>query len=128
MDTERVPLKFKTKKHVVKQLFKMKPGQEYYFKFTGPMHVGKKIDDAKEAATLADVVELTTGELGQIICAKLLREALIESYTGDSYVGKSFAIELARVPEKRYNMLKTFNEIEMDEAPKAEPAKAAGRK
>ena len=119
MSEARVPLKFKTKKHVVKQLFKLKPGVEYYFTFKGPMHTGKKVDDQKEPAVLADVVNLDTGELGQIICPKLIRDALAENYTGESYVGKSFAIELMRVPEKRYNLLKTFNEIEPEEAPKA---------
>ncbi|HEY4723992.1 MAG TPA: hypothetical protein VII92_19215 [Anaerolineae bacterium] len=123
-EAARVPLKFKTKKHVVKQLFKLKPGVEYYFTFKGPMHVGKKIDDAKEPATLADVVDLNTGEFGQIICAKLVRDALTDAYANDTYVGKSFAIELMRVPEKRYNMLKTFIEIEPEEAPKAPAAGA----
>jgi hypothetical protein len=112
------------KKHVTKQLFKLKPGVEYYFQFKGPMHVGKKIDDAKEPAILADVVDLSTGEFGQIICAKLVRDALNDAYANDTYVGKSFAVELMRVPEKRYNMLKTFIEIEAEEAPKPQAAGA----
>jgi hypothetical protein len=118
-EVTKVPFTFKTKKFVVKQLFKIKPGVEYYFKATGPMHIGKQIDDQKEAATLMDVIDLPTGELGQIICGKLLRDSLAENYPNHSYVGKAFCIELMKVPEKRYNMLKTFNEIDLDEAPKA---------
>lgn len=117
-EAQKIPFTFKTKKVVVKQLFKMKPGVEYYFKLTGPMHIGRQIDDQKEAATLMDVIDLPTGELGQIICPKLIRDALNEGYTNNSYVGKAFAIELMKVPEKRYNLLKTFNEIDVDEAPK----------
>jgi len=113
--------KFKVKRHVVKQLFKIKPGVEYYLLFTGKMHIGKKIEDNKEAATLADVTNLATGEIGQIICPKLIRDALSEEYPSDSYVGKAFAIELMRVPDKRYNLLRTFIEIEPDEAPTEKP-------
>ena len=36
-------LKFKKIAAVTLQLFKMKSNTEYYFKFIGPMHVGKEI-------------------------------------------------------------------------------------
>lgn len=119
--------KFKKKAIVVRPLFKMRPGVEYYFKVTGPLHLGKKIDDSKEPATLCNVVDLTTGEEGQIICGKLLREQLVESYPNESFVGKSFAMEFMRVPDKRYNIIKTLNEIEPDEA-KTEAPKSGGKK
>lgn len=108
--------KFKVRKMIERQLFKIKPGIEYYFKLSAPMYVGKKIDDQKEAATLCYCVDLTSGEEGQIILGKILRDSLNENYPKDTYVGKSFAIELMKVPDKRYNILKTFNEIDPTEA------------
>jgi hypothetical protein len=125
------PPKFKRKAIVVRPLFKMRPGVEYYFKLVGPFHLGKKIDDSKEPATLCNVVDLTTGEEGQIICGKLLREQIAESYPNDSFVGKSFAMEFMRVPDKRYNVIKTLNEIEPEEAQTSAPksgAPAGGKK
>jgi len=119
MEAQKVPVKYKRLKAVVRPLLKITPGVEYYVKITGPMHLGRQIKDDKEPATLADIVNLPTGEEMQIILPKIMREALAEQFPKDAYVGKCFAFELMRVPEKRYNLVKTLVEIEPSETPDA---------
>lgn len=114
-----VPLKFKKLKTVVRPVLKLTPGVEYYIKIAGPLHLGRSVADDKEPATLCNIVDLNTGEEMQIVAPKLLREALTENYEKETYIGKCFAIELMRVPDKRYNLLKTFIEIEAEETPKS---------
>ena len=48
-----LPGKFKKVKAVVRPVLKLTPGVEVYFKVTGPLHLGRKVDDNKEPATLA---------------------------------------------------------------------------
>jgi hypothetical protein len=109
---------FKKLKAVTLQLFKMKMGTEYYFKFIGPMHLGKEIEQkdtvaadgtivpaAKRApATLAHVINLETGDEGQIICSTILNKELNDAYPGESYIGKCFAISMEKIDGKQYNL------------------------
>lgn len=80
-------------------------GKPRYFKLTGPMHLGKKIDDQKEAATICTATDCVTGELGQIVCPTVMQKELNENYPKDAYVGKFFELILTRVPEKKYNIV-----------------------
>jgi hypothetical protein len=97
--------KFQKIRSVTLNVIKLVPGQPRYLAFLGAMHVGKQIDDAKEPATLARVVDLDTGEEGQIICPTVLQQEMRGAYEGDSYVGKAFEIVTTKVPEKRYNLV-----------------------
>lgn len=121
----RVPMKFKRLKAVVRPQLKLMAGVEVHVKIVGPMHLGKQLKDDKEPATLVDIVNLDTGEEMQIILPKIVREVLAEQYPSDKYIGKCFALELMRVPEKRYNLVKTLVEIEPDEAQVAVPKQPA---
>jgi hypothetical protein len=98
-------------KNVTLPVLKLKAdGLARYFKITGPMHLGKKIDDQKEAATICTAIDCETGEVGQIVCPTVMQKELRESYQGESYVGKFFEVVLTRVPEKKYNIV-TLTEI-----------------
>lgn len=107
------PAKFTPKvlKNVTLPVLKLKAdGNPRYFKITGPMHLGKKIDDQKEAATLCTAIDCDTGEVGQIVCPTVMQKELRENYEKDGYVGKFFEVVLTRVPEKKYNIV-TLTEI-----------------
>jgi hypothetical protein len=111
---------FKIKKAVTLPVFKLTPGEEVYLRFLGAMHVGKKTSAAvggkeMEPATIAEVGDLQTGEIGLLICATVLQQELRTNYPDDSYVGKSFAITMTKVPEKKYNLY-SIAEIDEDEA------------
>lgn len=132
---------FKVKKALTLPVLKLKPGEEVYVQFAGHMHVskdtGQQMNGKKmEPATVANVIDLTTGEMHVLICATVLNKEIHENYPDGSYVGKSFAITLIRVPEKKYNLYSII-EIEADEAQidaepeetdKPAPAKGKGRK
>lgn len=111
---------FKVKKALTLPVLKLKPGEEVYVQFTTPMYVGKdtgQVMNGKkmDPATIAKVIDLTTGEMHTLICATVLQKEINENYPGDEYVGKAFAITLTKVPEKKYNLY-TILEIEADEA------------
>lgn len=110
-----VPLKFKKVKAVTLPQLKLIAGIEYHIKIVGPIKLGEKLQDDRDAAHLVTVVNLDTGEEMQIVAPTVFRKELERSYPGESYVGKLFAFELMRVPEKRYNMLKSFTEISIDD-------------
>lgn len=101
----------KVLKNVTLPVLKLKAdGQPRYFHIKGPMHLGKKVDDQKEPATLAQAIDCETGELGVIVCPTVMQKELNESYPGNGYVGKFFELVLTRVPEKSYNIV-TLTEI-----------------
>ena len=122
MSEGKVP--FKVKGRIVKPLYKIRVGIDYAFLFTGRMHVGKKIDDQKEAATLMDVRPVTVGddqklylgEPGQMIVGTVLRRVLDEELAAHAYVGRAFRFKLDKVPEKNYNALTHFDEIDIEGA------------
>lgn len=104
-------LKFTRRKSVAVPLFKLEPGQPIFVKVDGAMFLGKKVDEKKEAATLLPVVDLETGEEGQIIVGAVLRELFLEQYPDDAYVGKGFEITVRKRADKKYN---TYDVFEID--------------
>jgi len=87
----------KVKKLITLPLLKFVIDEPIFVKFVDPMFVGKEIkgggDKAKmEPATLANVVNLETGEQCQIILATVLKSILSENYADDAYVGCGFQI------------------------------------
>lgn len=118
---------FKKIKDVTLPFLKLQNETLYYFKFTAPMFKGKKIDDQKEPATLANVVNLETGEKCQIICPTVLQGIMREEY-GEDYVGRCFEIVKHRDAGAKYS---TFSVAEVaDPESGEEPAqqKASGKK
>lgn len=111
----------KVKKILTLPLLKMKIGEPVYVKFTAPTFVGKKIAEepgkvAKEPPIMANVINLPTGEMVQIMLGSVLQGILRDEYPNDSYVGKSFMLQLAEQKRGRlggnYN---TYKVAELDD-------------
>lgn len=88
---------FKVKRNVTLPVFKFQIDEPAYLKITGAMFKGKEMkgtgEKAKmEPATLANGVDLETGEEVQIIFGTALASILHEDYANDSYVGLGFRI------------------------------------
>jgi hypothetical protein len=129
--TERKGFAFKLKKRFTLPLFKWKNDETRYYKFDGVIVQGKPIKEGrsgdaaprKEAAYLAPVIDLETGEKGQIILGLVLREILSEEFPDDGYVGKCFAISQSRVTGKNYNVY-DISEIECPDTSEADSLSA----
>ena len=111
--------KFKVKKLVTVPLLKFVIDQPIYVKITSPIFLGKEVkgsgDSSKmEAAHLANIINLETGEEQQIIIAKVVQGVLDEEYPNQGYVGKAFQLtKLAKGSGKRYNPY-TVAELDVD--------------
>jgi len=99
------PFKVVKKRQVTLPVLKIEKNTTRYFYFKEAMHTGKKIDDQKEAATIAHAIDLATGEEGLVICPAVMVKELNEAYPANGYVGKCFELILTRVPDKRYNLV-----------------------
>lgn len=90
----------KVKSVLTLPLLKMKEGQPCYIRFTAPIFLGKAIAEelAKPEAErkpppyMANVVDMTTGELVQIMLGKVLKGIIEENCENQTYVGRGFAI------------------------------------
>lgn len=83
-------------KHVTLPTLSLKDeGTIVTLRFESPIRQGKNINpaDEKEAAHVANVLNLDDGALYQIVLAKQLRGTLEEEYPNDGYVGKIFRLE-----------------------------------
>lgn len=102
----------RTKKLITLPTFKFVTDVPLNVVIIQPMHIGVKregrgsseADKKKEPPTLARVINLDTGEEGQIILASVLKTELAEAYKNDSYVGKAFEmIKQKRKEGKQYD-------------------------
>lgn len=75
-----------------------------YVRFEGPMYEGEKLEKSKydDPATLAEVVNLRTGEQMIMICYTVLITELAKHYPNDGYVGKDFEIRKVAADGKKY--------------------------
>ena len=94
---------FQRLRSVTLPVLKLEKGKARYIALLGPMHLGKKLDDTKEAATLCRAIDMTTGEEGLIICTTVFAKELNENYPGEAYVGRGFEVIITHDPEKKYN-------------------------
>lgn len=99
---------FKVKKLVTLPLIKTVVNEPLYVVFLSAMEeskTGGQGSDGKEMepATIAKVVDMTTGEVGQIILGTVTQSNLHENYSNDSYVGKFFEILITKREGKRYH-------------------------
>ena len=138
--SEATSLKFKISRRVTLPLFKIASGTTLYIKSEGAMYLGKEVtasrnagatEKKKEPATIMNVVNLETGEQGQIICGAVLKGIFNDEYPDEAYVGLAFMIEMHKVPGKDYNGY-TVTEIEVEseaeQTADVTPIKAAGGK
>lgn len=132
-------LKFKVTKNVTLPLIKPEIGQPVFFRVTAPVKIGKAVEKDKDAAIIADCVNLLTGEEAQILVPAVLQGILhdeygaprfgtvekgapvteleppIEDQVRDRYVGKSFQmIKHERATGKKYHSY-SVAEIELED-------------
>lgn len=124
MEPTKTASPFKRKRAITLPTFKFEQDKPLYCKILTPMHEGRvrlargqtELDPDKKPPTLATVVNLESGELGQIILAEVLKTELSEAYPNNSYVGKGFEITKQKRKEgKRYDPY-ALAEIEVPEA------------
>jgi hypothetical protein len=116
----KVPVKFRRLKQVTFPTLKVNGETPYYFKFTSPIQDGRAQTKAGEdgkpmkPARVALVVDMDTGQSGQIIVPAVLERIMQDNYPGDSYVGKGFEI-VKHLPAngKRYSTF-DVNEVATD--------------
>lgn len=118
--------KFAVKKNLTPPLFKFAEDVTLYLLILSPIYIGKPMkakegEKKREPAHLADVVNMETGEAGQIIVSAVVASVFAESYPNDGHVGKGFAItKRGKVPGKEY----TKYDVQEVEVPAAEEPKA----
>jgi hypothetical protein len=149
-------VQFKVKRHVTVKLLKVEDGKEYFVKFNGAIHKAvvneaeqKRFENAKakydslsaeekakvdpkdiptppNPPQLAQVIDLTSGEVVQIIIGSVLESELKREYPNDAYVGKGFSIQKAKIQGKRYAAYQIAElELEDEAAETAEAEKPA---
>lgn len=120
---------FKKIKSVTLPVLKLTEAQPRYVKIMQAMYEGRKMDDKKEPATLAECVDLETGENGLIIFATVLRTELNAAYPDGSYVGKCFEFvnEGKKKADQKYNNYRV-TQIEEPSAPETETVVASDGK
>ncbi len=102
---------FKRKKLLTRAVLKFIENQANYVKIESAIYLGKEMKGdvaqdgkkKKEPAHLANVIDLRTGELAQIIVSAVVLSVLNEEYPDDGYVDKCFAItKKGKAPGKQY--------------------------
>lgn len=107
----------KRKKLLTRPVLKFVTDEPRYILLQGRIYLGKEMkqrgeEKKKEPAHLCDVVDLSTGELAQIIVNAVPMSVLKESYPNNGYVGCSFSItRQSRQNGKSYDPFKV-EEIE----------------
>lgn len=97
---------YKVKRVVTVPVFSLKEvGSEYAIQVSNAMYIADPMEgDTKEPPTILDCVNLETGELGQIVCPKILSSRLESTYPNDTYVGLCFLVKnLGKREGKPYN-------------------------
>ena len=100
-----LPEGFRTVRRVtMPSLSLKKEGEMYVLKFLDPFHTstvkgkaimdknGKPTGDFEDPATVCGVVDVLTGEAFTLLGPTVVIKNLEENYSGDAYVGKTFAI------------------------------------
>ena len=109
-------LQFKVVRKVTLPVLKISINKPYYVKIDDKIFQGKKLDndkkDNKEPAFLVNVTDLKSGEQGQIVLNKVLKETLLEEYPDDSYVGLCF--QIVKKPKDTGKDYHTFSLVEIE--------------
>ena len=107
---------FKVIKKVTLPVLKISINKEYFVKIDDKIFQGKKLEndkkDNKEPAYLVNVTDLKSGEQGQIVLNKVLKETLLEEYPEDSYVGLCF--QIIKKPKDTGKDYHTFSLVQIE--------------
>jgi len=98
-------LQFEVVKNVTLPLLKPQLDVPVYIKVLDPIYLGKKVEQDKEPATIANIVNLETGEHCQILVPAVLAGIFEDEYPDNAYVNKCF--KLTKHPKasgKRYHL------------------------
>lgn len=117
-------MKFTVKKAVTLPIRKLAINEAAYLRITDPIFTGKQLADQKEPASLANCIDLETGEQCQIVVPQVLHGILDDNYADNSYVGVNFQVIKGKMPSgKKYHPF-TVCEVEVEEdAPAAKNTK-----
>lgn len=109
----------KRKKLLTRPVLKLVKEQPRYVLLQARIYIGKEMrqrspdDKKKEPAHLVDVIDLTTGELAQVIINAVPMSVLTEEYPNFGYVGRCFELtRQTRQEGKSYDPFKV-EEIEV---------------
>lgn len=110
---------FKMKKRISLSLLKHPAGTSVFVKFETKFYESKKVkaEPGKAelpAATVANVIDLTTGEEMLYIISSVLGSTLREEYANDGYVGKCFAINKVAPDASKGKRYATFSVAEIE--------------
>lgn len=99
-------------KLVTLPVLKLETGKPRLLRINSPIEKSRYVDPKagvdeatgeKKRASICDVADLQTGELGRLVVATVIEKNLQEGYEGDAYVGRCFLIEKGlKRPDKRY--------------------------
>lgn len=130
--TNALPFTPKRKKLLTRPVFKLATGVSLYVFIEKAMYVGKDLDakkpvdpskPKKEPATILEVINLASGELGVLLVPAVVKGVFHDEYKNDTYVGKCFGItKQTRAPGKQYDPY-NVEEIEDPRPSKEEGAK-----
>jgi hypothetical protein len=139
-ETNTEIMQFEVVRHVTLPLFKMdEEDHKYYYRFESAIEQGKELEAVRKRKAadgaqkevmpppdLAEVTDLRTGQLGQIIVNAVLKSNLTEKYESDSYVGKCFQITRTKSIARGSRTIKMFEilEIKLKQNADAAPAPA----
>ncbi len=90
--------KYKVVRNVTMPSIKLELETEYFLKATGAYFEGRaqkqrgSDGEAMKPATVLPVVNVETGEVGQLVLGSVLKDLLDESYPNASYVDKAFRV------------------------------------
>ena len=108
---------FRVVKAITRPLIRFGVSPEYV-RFDGPIYQSAPLEHGTAAQKkmappfMADVVNLKTGEAGQIILPTVLHKELVEKYPDDSYVSKDFQLRKINIAGKDYSIW-SITEIEL---------------
>lgn len=98
-------------------------GNFRYLGINSAMRISKVVDKPadgtrtpKEPATICDVVDLQTGELGCFIVSTMIKSNLERDYPDDTYVGKAFYFVNTGKKKGKDNSYNTYSIFEIDPA------------
>lgn len=89
-------------KRITVPILKLSAGDTLALQFTGETRMQKIGNDNKPPALLYRVVDLDTGEIADLIAAKVLKSTIDKLYPDKEINGKRLLLECDQRPDKKY--------------------------